>query len=167
MVVNKGITIAEIVAKRLGADQVLSKYSIDFYNGGGLSLEAACNFQGVDINALISEIEEVNASFTSEQEVTKELLVKEIHEIAPLAQKVASTDGFGHPELIGISDSIEQLISDYVTEEINNEKVDELIDRIRNYSDNYEAPEDASILFKHLYQKIEKLDSDWVQFKNQ
>lgn len=167
MIINRETTVAEVVAKRLGADKIFSKYQIDFCCGGGLSLEAACALQGVAIDTIINEIEEVNATIASEDVVTKELLVKEIHEISPLTQKVASVHGFGHPELIGISDSVEQLISDNVTDVINDEKVDELIERIRNYSNNYELPADACTSYTHLFQKLQKLDSDWKTFKNQ
>lgn len=165
MILKKETTVAEVVSKRLGADKIFSKYQIDFCCGGGLSLEAACKLQNVDMDALIQEIEDVNATIASTEQVTKELLVKEIHEISPLAQTVASVHGFGQPELIGVSDSIEQLIEGYVSDQLSREEVDVLIEKIRTYSNNFELPEDACNSYQYLFQKLQKLEADWNSFK--
>lgn len=165
MTLNRETTVADVVSKRLGADKIFSKHQIDFCCGGGLSLEAACALKGVDMNTLIQEIEDVNAKIASTEEITKELLVKQIHEISPLAQTVASIHGFGQPELIGVSDSVEQLIEGYLSDELDRSEVDRLLATIRTYTNEFELPEDACISYTHLFQKLQKLEADWKSFK--
>lgn len=167
MIINKQTTVAEVVAKRLGADKIFSKYQIDFCCGGGLSLEAACTMQQVDMNVVIEEIEAVNATIASEEKVSKEMLVRVIHEISPLAQKVASVHGFGHPEMIGISDSVEQLITDYVKDVINDKKVDELTAKIRVYANNFVLPADACTSYSNLFLMLQQFEADWKTYKKQ
>ncbi len=52
MGITKEKTVAEVVAKKMGADQVFSKYKIDFCCGGGTTLEVACKESGVEFEVL-------------------------------------------------------------------------------------------------------------------
>ena len=60
MDIKKEQTVAEVVSKNLGSDQIFSKYKIDFCCGGGDTLEKACKENGVDFDVLKQEIEAIN-----------------------------------------------------------------------------------------------------------
>jgi len=60
MNITKENTVSEVVAKNMGADQVFSKYKIDFCCGGGATLEVACKESGVEFEVLKMEIETIS-----------------------------------------------------------------------------------------------------------
>ncbi|MDD3722853.1 MAG: DUF542 domain-containing protein [Lutibacter sp.] len=65
MGITKEKTVAEVVAKNMGADQVFSKYKIDFCCGGGTTLEVACKENGVEFEVLKNEIETISKKISS------------------------------------------------------------------------------------------------------
>ena len=52
------MTVAEVLRKKPSAKKVLFKYGICDCCGGNVSLEDSAKFRGVDVKALIREIEE-------------------------------------------------------------------------------------------------------------
>ena len=59
MNITKENTVAEVLAQNLGADQVFSKYKIDFCCGGGAMLKVACKESNVEFEVLKKEIETI------------------------------------------------------------------------------------------------------------
>jgi len=49
----------------MGADQVFSKYKIDFCCGGGATLEIACKESGVEFEVLKKEIETIRKKISN------------------------------------------------------------------------------------------------------
>jgi len=65
MKITKQNTVAEVVAQNMGADQVFSKYKIDFCCGGGATLEIACKESGVEFEVLKKEIETIRKKISN------------------------------------------------------------------------------------------------------
>jgi len=59
MSITKENIVAEVLAQNMGADQVFSKYKIDFCCGGGVTLEIACKESRVEFEVLKKEIETI------------------------------------------------------------------------------------------------------------
>lgn len=64
MNITKEKKVAEVVAENIGADQVFSKYKIDFCCGGGITMEAASKASGVTFETLKFEIEIIKNKLT-------------------------------------------------------------------------------------------------------
>ncbi len=69
MNITKENTVAETVAKNMGADQVFSKYKIDFCCGGGATLENACKESNVEFEVLKKEIETISNKISGASKV--------------------------------------------------------------------------------------------------
>ncbi|PKP13560.1 MAG: hypothetical protein CVU08_04685 [Bacteroidetes bacterium HGW-Bacteroidetes-3] len=69
MNITKENTVAEVVAKNMGADQVFSKYNIDFCCGGGATLETACKESNVEFEVLKMEIETILNKISNDSKV--------------------------------------------------------------------------------------------------
>lgn len=69
MIITKENTVAEVVAQHMGADQVFSKYKIDFCCGGGATLETACKESNVEFEVLKKEIETIANKISSDSKV--------------------------------------------------------------------------------------------------
>ncbi|MFO7674492.1 MAG: DUF542 domain-containing protein [Lutibacter sp.] len=69
MNILKENTVAEVVAQHMGADQVFSKYKIDFCCGGGATLVAACKESNVEFEVLKKEIETIANKISSDSKV--------------------------------------------------------------------------------------------------
>lgn len=119
MNITKENTVAEVVSKNLGSDQIFSKYKIDFCCGGGDTLEKACKESGIEFEVLKHEIESVNNKITggvSIDELDIPTLINEVkggfhatisdafYEIAPFAEKVTNVHGEAHKELVEINE---------------------------------------------------------------
>lgn len=118
MNITKENTVAEVVSKKLGSDQIFSKYNIDFCCGGGVNLETACKESGVEFEILKQEIEAINSKITGEStaddlDIFSLIAIAKNHyhtyisdtifETLSLAEKVASVHGTQHKELIEIN----------------------------------------------------------------
>ncbi len=126
--INK--TVAEIVSKYKGSDNVFSKYSIDFCCGGGATLEAVCKESGIEFETLKSEIETINNKIENSSSLSDldigslmqkaendylKTIVLGFNEILPLASKVSDVHGQHHIELIEI-DSLVQNVKMHINE---------------------------------------------------
>ncbi|MBE0424222.1 MAG: DUF542 domain-containing protein [Lutibacter sp.] len=69
MNIIKENTVAEVVAQNVGADQVFSKYKIDFCCGGGATLETACKESNVEFEVLKKEIQEIVHKISNDSKV--------------------------------------------------------------------------------------------------
>ena len=56
MKINENKTVAEVVSENIKASNVFKKHGIDFCCGGGISIEKACEKNGVDYATLKSEL---------------------------------------------------------------------------------------------------------------
>ena len=137
MNINKENTVAEVVSKKLGSDNVFSKYKIDFCCGGGMTLEAACAENGVTFEILKQEIEAINSKITGDQNLNEldittlmEQATEEFHQyfyevlsqIMPLAAKVSEVHGSHNIEVVEIS-KLMQAVEIVLIEMLKNKEV--------------------------------------------
>ena len=123
-------TIGEIVADDFRTARVFENHDIDFCCGGKVALEAICTEKGLDLAAVIRELETVQNEpvernqnysswtlpFLADYIVnTHHVYLKENDEqIAAYAHKIATVHGAHHPELIRIAAIFEKISTDMV-----------------------------------------------------
>lgn len=121
-------TIASFVTENYKTADVFKKYNIDFCCGGGVSLNSLCNSKQIDLNNLISELENVmkpnedeNVNYDSWEldKLVKHILDKHhvyIREASPTLNpyllKLRQVHGERHPELIRVQELFLKLSSD-------------------------------------------------------
>lgn len=132
-------TIGEIVAADFRTATVFEKQGIDFCCGGKVSLAAACEVQGLDIEAITGELEAVKNQPTDRSQNysawalpflidyivnTHHLYLKENDEkIAAYTRKIADVHGAHHPEVIRIAAIFGKIATDMAAHLIEEEEV--------------------------------------------
>lgn len=187
MKITKENTVAEVVSKNLGSDQVFSKYKIDFCCGGGDSLEKACSNSGVDFETLKLEIEEINTKIKGAvtlDDLDIPTLIAQakngyhtsisdrIFEILPFAAKVAEVHGSEHKEVIKINELIQvvdtSLKESFLISIMNLYPIIDEIVVLNNKSE--EIPLELLQNFQQSIQKIEnieiKIGNDFKEISN-
>jgi regulator of cell morphogenesis and NO signaling len=122
------VTIAEIVTDDISKAGVFKKFGLDFCCGGGRTIQDACAKKGVDVNALISELEK-----PTKEKGTKNLnfndwplhllvdYIIEVHHnyvrenlpvIVEFAEKVARVHGHADEELHDIKGLVDDMAMD-------------------------------------------------------
>jgi len=123
-------TIGEIVAADFRTARVFENHGIDFCCGGKVALEATCTEKGLDLAAIIRELETVQNEpversqnysswtlpFLADYIVnTHHVYLKENDEqIAAYARKIATVHGAHHPEVIRIAAIFDKIATDMV-----------------------------------------------------
>lgn len=117
MVLTSDRTVADCVTENIKASHVFKKYGIDFCCGGGISVEKACEKNGVDYNLLASDllkIQNVNSQETNYNKLPLDELIDHIKEkhhnyveaniglLIQYSAKVAKVHGGNNPELIKV-----------------------------------------------------------------
>lgn len=122
-------TIGEIVAKDLGKAEVFKKYGLDFCCGGKKTLQEACKEKGLDVLQVQEELEKPtihlsstpqhdfnswNLSFLSDYiiNVHHAYVKQNMPVLADLSHKVADHHGKTNPELNGIRDKVDEMLSE-------------------------------------------------------
>jgi regulator of cell morphogenesis and NO signaling len=121
-------TVGEIVAVDFRTARVFEKHGIDFCCGGKLALEATCIEKGLDLAAIIRELDTVQNEpaernqnysswplpFLADYIVnTHHVYLKENDEqIAAYARKIATVHGAHHPEVVRIAAIFEKIATD-------------------------------------------------------
>ncbi len=122
-------TLGEIAAKDLRKAEVFKKYGLDFCCGGKKTLEEACKEKGLDTLKVKEELERPaaiastlpqhdfnawNLSFLSDYivNVHHTYVKQNIPVLAELSQKVAEHHGQTNPELQGIRDKVDEMLSE-------------------------------------------------------
>jgi regulator of cell morphogenesis and NO signaling len=123
-------TVGEIVAVDFRTARVFENHGIDFCCGGKVSLEAVCTEKGLDLAAIVGELDSVQNEplersqnysswtlpFLADYIVnTHHVYLKENDEqIAAYARKIATVHGAHHPEVIRIAAIFEKIATDLV-----------------------------------------------------
>ena len=111
--VDKSSTVGEIVAARPSLSRVMDRFGLSYCCGGGKSLELACAQKGVDVNAVLAEIDKAMASPPEKNltELSLAELVEHVIEqhhgflkqtlpvVAQQLKRVVAVHGSGQPEL--------------------------------------------------------------------
>ena len=123
-------TVGEIVAVDFRTARVFENHGIDFCCGGKVALESICTEKGLDLDAIIGELDTVQNEpvernqnysswtlpFLADYIVnTHHVYLKENDEqIAAYARKIAAVHGAHHPEVIRIAAIFEKIATDMV-----------------------------------------------------
>lgn len=129
-VITDETTIGEIVAADYRTAAVFEKQGIDFCCGGTIPIAEACKTGGIDLAALVSELESLqhepvdrsqnysswSLSFLADYIVnTHHVYLKENDDqIVAYARKIAAVHGERHPEVIRIAAIFEKIAADMV-----------------------------------------------------
>ncbi|MCG9970910.1 iron-sulfur cluster repair di-iron protein [Christiangramia crocea] len=131
-------TVADCVTENIKASHVFKKYGIDFCCGGGISIQKACEKNGLDYSLLAEDLKNVGNPTENEWDFSKLPLDELIDHIVskhhtyveaniPLllqySQKVARVHGGNNPELI----KVEQLFQKVAGELAGHLKKEEMI----------------------------------------
>ena len=123
MEINKQETIAEIVKKDYRTAQIFSSYGLDFCCGGKTPLVEACQENGVDIDQLLTELnqlDKVGSETTNVSDWTNTQLISHIVDshhsyvenavpyLSQLLNKIADVHGERHPELVQIREMFDE-----------------------------------------------------------
>ncbi len=122
-------TLGEIAAKDLRKAEVFKKYGLDFCCGGKKSLQEACKEKGLDVLKVQEELDKPaaiasgvpqhdfnawNLTFLTDYivNVHHAYVRQNIPMLADLSQKVADHHGKTNPELEGIRDKVDEMLSE-------------------------------------------------------
>lgn len=120
-------TVAEVVAENIKTAHVFKKHRINFFCGGGVSIENACAKRGIDVAMLETELLAVNNTIEPANnynawqiDFLANYIIQNHHsyvlEAIPItlqyAEKVASVHGHNEPELIEINELFKQVAAE-------------------------------------------------------
>lgn len=113
-------TLAELVSQKTGAADVFEKYALDFCCKGKRSLHNACQSQGLNVEAILSELEPLFQGPDSATDDPQHMPIDQLADyivykhhnyvrqklpvILAHTQKVADRHGEGNPNLVRISE---------------------------------------------------------------
>ncbi|MCL4292581.1 MAG: DUF542 domain-containing protein [Acidimicrobiia bacterium] len=125
---SEGVTVGDLVAGDPRRAKVFDRFGIDFCCHGGESFRSACDAAGADPDALMAELDSVEASGgAAPRDVASmplgtlahhvldthhELLHRELPQIHALALKVRDVHRERHPELVRVAELVEALRAD-------------------------------------------------------
>jgi len=172
MQITKENTVAEVVSKNVGSDQVFSKYKIDFCCGGYMTLETACKESGVEFNVLKFEIETIKNIIAGNSDLnTLDLssLIKytsqnhhkyfdeNIAQLLPLAAKVAQVHAIDHPEVVEINMLFSKATSEILKQiSLEENNLFPFIKKINGKDRSFSSNEETDIeIFKQSIKNIE------------
>ena len=127
MIINENKTVAEVVSENIKASNVFKKHGIDFCCGGGISIEKACEKNGVDYATLERELmvvdEAPNRSFDYNNWELSFLIdhIINVHHtyveeslpiILQYAEKVATVHGHHYEEVVKINQLFQEAAGD-------------------------------------------------------
>lgn len=128
MTINTTKTVGEIAVELPQSTRIFERMKIDYCCGGGVSLGAACEAAGVNLDTLVQMLEVSTAQTTNEnkdlqQATLTELITyildkhhtytkEEMARLEPLAAKVVSAHGANHSELPAVRDLMQQLFAE-------------------------------------------------------
>jgi len=125
------VTVGEIIADDFRKAEVFKRHGIDFCCGGSTTIAEASQMAGMDIDELLSELNEVKNSIGSSSlnrfgdwpmdfliryilENHHNWLKTKIPDMLPVVQKVAGVHGVSHPETIEISNLFQEMVNDLI-----------------------------------------------------
>ncbi len=123
----KTMTVAEIVTDKIEAGDVFKKYDIDFCCGGDVQLTEVCQENNLDIDAVVSAIEQSSSTVFSAHDYNAwdldflvdfvvnthhKFVEKESPILLQYSEKVAQVHGASHPEVIRINELAKALVEE-------------------------------------------------------
>jgi regulator of cell morphogenesis and NO signaling len=131
--------LGEIVADDFRTAEILTKAGIDFCCGGKKTLETACNEKSLDIEEIVTQMEELNIfpanpgqnykdwalDFLADYIVNThhKYVLKALPELVFYTQKIASVHGNHHPELNEVADLFGRINTELLQHLKNEEEV--------------------------------------------
>lgn len=123
-------TLRKIALEQPATIRVFERYNLDYCCGGRRPLNEACTAQGLEVDAVLTSLEEaVQGAVAAEQDFTSatatELIRhivathhafvrRELLRLLPMAEKVAAKHGPAHPETAQIEDQLQRLAEELI-----------------------------------------------------
>jgi len=136
---NPEVPVGEIVADDIRTASAFTKAGIDFCCGGKKSLSQSCEEASIDMNVLISELNELTSEPVDSGQNFKEwepgfladyivnthhkFVSKNLPELLLYTRKIAEVHGENHPELIEVAELFGQIDTELRQHLLNEEKV--------------------------------------------
>ncbi len=133
------VTVKSIVIDDYRAASIFERYGIDFCCHGNVSLHSACTEKGIQTELVQEELRLLQREQGSPRQAAGELALDEIIQIilsrhhayvrrisSPLiahTRKIASVHGKNHPELLGVADLTEKILSDMFSHMMKEERI--------------------------------------------
>ncbi len=123
----KTMTVAEIVTDKIEAGDVFKQYDIDFCCGGNVKLSDVCEEKKLDIDAVVTAIEQSSSTVFSTHDYNTwdldfladfvinthhKFVEKESPVLLQYSEKVAQVHGHSHPEVIRINELAHALVDE-------------------------------------------------------
>ena len=117
MTLSKEQTIGEVVAQDFRTATVFEKYGLDFCCGGNQSITSACNEAGVDVESLLTALEQVGGENSNNidynswpidlladyiEKTHHRYVAQQIPLLKAYLEKISNVHGNRHPELLEI-----------------------------------------------------------------
>lgn len=132
-----GKTVGQLVVERPSRARVFQKHGIDFCCGGRVPLTLACQKKGINLDALVSELNDIDAAqpdidlvHASLTELADHIeathhanLRRELPRLETLARKVAAVHGDDHPKLPALRDEFLHFKADMESHALKEEQV--------------------------------------------
>ena len=167
--------VGDIVASNYNAAGILTESGIDFCCGGGISLAAACDKKGADLNEVAYQIVNLKNGNTSHQENINDwepdflidyiinnhhsFVRRKVDEIDAYAAKVARVHGERHPENIEIYHQFNALSNEMMAHlKSEEDRVFPLIKKIYASVKNSETPDQNWI--KELRKELDLMEDE-------
>jgi regulator of cell morphogenesis and NO signaling len=138
-IMNKDISIGEIVAMDFRAASVFKEAGIDFCCGGKMSIEEACNEKGIDQTDVREKLADLDSSpadtvhnfnewdlgFLCDYIVNThhKFVLKSLPELVHYTAKIASVHGEGHPELLEVASLFSEINRELLQHLKNEEEI--------------------------------------------
>jgi regulator of cell morphogenesis and NO signaling len=135
----KSQTVGEIAAGQPATIRIFQAHGIDFCCGGARPLDEVCTERGLDVAAVLGELEEAVASPQGDGRVWTEVRLGEVvahilgHYHAPLRgeltrlsalmEKVRRVHGDRHPEVVAMAAELARLVDDLMPHMMKEERV--------------------------------------------
>lgn len=131
-------TVAELVAEDFRHADVFKKYDIDFCCGGKVALEKICADKHIDLNGVVTDLEQIHAVKPHSENFSEWSLSKLIHHIVDehhqyirqavpvitqYAEKVAKVHGQHRPEVVEIRDKFIILADELLEHLLKEERI--------------------------------------------
>jgi regulator of cell morphogenesis and NO signaling len=138
MVVEKGNSIGEVVAKNFQSARVFEEFGLDFCCGGKKSIDQACRDKGIDENQVLQKLstlenENPTASYYADWDAGflidyiinnhHSYIRKAIPSIENHLHKVVAAHGERHPEVVEASNLFAVIRDDLLTHMVKEEKM--------------------------------------------
>jgi iron-sulfur cluster repair protein YtfE (RIC family) len=151
-VIDPHITLGELITSHPDLARELERRSFDYCCGGGRTLAEVSGELGLDVDVVVAELAEVEATFTTLRAELDPHMAKEERVLFPLIRQLAAGES---PSMPGgtIHNPISMLI-------IEHDQAGELLERLRELTTGFTVPADGCASYAALYAALAEMEHD-------